>query len=116
MTTRRLLFVVTHPPNRGALPFELLDELLVAAVFEQFVSVLFMGDGVYQLLNDDATQRSIARAYRALPTYDVESIYVEGSALRRRRLDAGALAVPVRPLGIGAIRRLIADHDIVVPD
>ena len=38
MTPRRLLFVISHAPHRGALASELLDELLVGAVFEQKVA------------------------------------------------------------------------------
>jgi len=111
-----MLFLVAHAPMRGALPFELLDELLVGAAFEQSVSVLFVGDGVYQLTGHDASERNIARGFRALPTYDVSSVYVERDALRARGIVASMLALPAKPLTRRGVQRLIGAHEVVVPD
>ncbi len=114
--TRKILFVIAHPPHRGALAFEMLDELLVGAVFEQKVSVLFMHDGVFQLVDSGDTRGNVARGFRALPTYDVNDVFVDGRALRHRGLLVESLAIPVRTLTRGGIRKLIASHDVVVPD
>ena len=116
MTPLRILFVVAHAPQRGALAFELLDALLVGAVFDQRVSVLFVGDGVYQLLETGHAERDVARGYRALPTYDVNDVYVDKTSLRERDLAADALVLPVQTLTRRAVRKLIASQDIVVPD
>ncbi len=120
MTPRRILFVVAHPPRRGALAFELLDALLVGAVFDQRVSVLFVGDGVYQLFDpgplERQGERNAAAGYRALPTYDVNDVYVDKTAMRDRGLDADALVLPVRLLTRHGVRELIATQDVVVPD
>ncbi len=116
MTSRRILFLVTHPPNRGALALETLDEVLVGAAFEQQVSMLFIGDGVYQLLHIDAPLDNAVRGYRALPTYDVKDIYVERSAMQQRGLTRNALALPTVSLTRRGIRALIASHDVVIPD
>lgn len=116
MTPRRFLFVVAHTPHRGALATELLDELLVGAVFEQKVSVLFIDDGVFQLIDNGQTQANAARGYRALPTYDITGVFVDGSALKQRGLTPGLLAIPARALSRAAIRKLIANQDVVVPD
>ena len=116
MTPRRILFVVAHAPQRGVLAFELLDALLVGAVFDQRVSVLFIGDGVYQLFDTGHPERNVARGYRALPTYDVSDVYVDKTALRERGLTADALVLPVRPLTRAGVRKLIAAQDVVVPD
>lgn len=114
--TRKFLFVIAHPPHRGALAFEMLDELLVGAVFEQTVSVLFVHDGIFQLVDSGESHNNIARGFRALPTYDVHDVFVDGSALRRRGMSAASLAVPVRILTRSGIRTLIASQDVVVPD
>jgi tRNA 2-thiouridine synthesizing protein C len=116
MTPRRFLFIVSHAPHRGALANELLDELLVVAVFEQKVSVLFTDDGVFQLVDNSQTQANTARGYRALPTYDVTDVFVDGSALKQRGLTPDLLAIPARVLTRAAIRKLIANQDVVVPD
>ena len=112
--SRRILFLVSHAPRRGALGAELLDELLIGAAFEQRVSLLFVGDGVYQLA--DGTSGSSARGLRALPTYDVTDVFVERAAVKARNLDAERFVIPARSLARPAIRRLIAMQDVVVPD
>jgi tRNA 2-thiouridine synthesizing protein C len=116
MNARRILFVIAHPPRRGALALETLDELLVGAAFEQKVSVLFVGDGVYQLLDNQAALDNGSRGYRALPTYEVEDVYVEKRAMQQRGLLLDALALPARVLSRRAIQSLIAAQDVVVPD
>jgi tRNA 2-thiouridine synthesizing protein C len=116
MTTRRILFVIAHPPQRGALPRELLDALLVGAVFDQNISVLFVADGVYQLVDTAQTQGNIARGFSALPTYDVDAVYVDGAAMRRRGLSAAGFTLPARSLTRGGIRELLAAQDVVIGD
>jgi tRNA 2-thiouridine synthesizing protein C len=116
MTPRRILFLVAHPPRRGALALETLDELLVGAAFDQKISVLFLGDGVYQLVEGGDTLDSIARSYRALPTYDIDDLYVDKTAIARRRLSIEELVLPTRPLTRRGIQALVAAHDVVVPD
>ncbi len=116
MTRRRILFLIAHPPRRGALALEVLDEVLVGAAFEQQISVLFVGDGVYQLLQTDTTPDNGVRGYRALPTYDIRDIYVEKTAIRRRGLALDALVLPTMALSRRGIQALIAAQDVVVPD
>lgn len=118
MTPRRILFLVAHAPQRGALAYELLDALLVGAVFDQRVSVLFVGDGIYQLFDrgERKGERNVTHGYRALPTYDVKDVYVDKTSLRDRGLDAEPLVLPVRLLTRRGVRELIATQDVVVPD
>jgi tRNA 2-thiouridine synthesizing protein C len=116
MNARRILFVIAHPPRRGALAQETLDELLVGAAFEQKVSVLFVGDGVFQLLDNPAAPDDGSRGYRALPTYEVDDVYVEKRAMAQRGLSTDALALRARVLSRRAIQSLIAAQDVVVPD
>jgi tRNA 2-thiouridine synthesizing protein C len=113
---RRILFLISHAPRRGALPAEVLDELLIGAAFEQKVSVLFVGDGAYQLVEGDDPASGSARGYRALSTYDVDDVFVERAALKPRGLLPSRFVIGVRALARPAIRRLIATQDVVVPD
>jgi tRNA 2-thiouridine synthesizing protein C len=114
--SRRILFVVSHAPRRGALAAELLDELLIAAAFEQQVSVLFIGDGAYQLIAGGEADAGTARGYRALPTYEVKDIFVERAALKPRGLLPAQFVIAARPIAGAAIRRLLGTQDVVVPD
>ena len=116
MTARRILFVISQPPLRGALTRELLDAVLVAGVFEQQVTLLFIGDGVYQLRDNGRADDNIARNFRALPSYDIDAICVDRAALAARQLNAEDLVLPVRVVGRAAIRRLVAAQDAVIND
>ena len=101
MKPRRILFVISHPPHRGALAFEMLDELLVGAVFEQQVSVLFIDEGVFQLFDSGETSGNVARGYRALPTYDVNDVFVDAGSAETARSRCGL----VRNTGARAVAR-----------
>jgi tRNA 2-thiouridine synthesizing protein C len=115
---RRILFLLRKPPYGSALAQEMLDAMLVAGVFEQEVSVLFSGDGVYQLLGaqqgDLVGARDIAKALTALPAYEIEQIYVAAEALGERGLVADDLVLPVRLLHAADLRSLLAQQDVVI--
>jgi tRNA 2-thiouridine synthesizing protein C len=116
MTVRNILFMISHPPQRGVLAREALDAVLVAGVFEQHVTLMFIADGVYQLLDSGRNDGNVARNYRALPSYDIDAVYADRAALRARGLDPAQLVLPVRSIGRAAIRKLLAAQDVVIND
>ena len=115
--TKRLLFLVRGLPRAGALANETLDLLLVAAAFDLRPTVLFMGEAVFQLLPSlgDASSgvRDVGRAYSALPTYDVDRVFVEADPIARYGLDPSAFTIRSEVLDADGIRALIAAHDVV---
>lgn len=120
MDTKRILFLLRQAPYATSHALEALEAVLVAGVFDQSVSVLFSGDGVWQLTagQDGAAlgQRTVARVAGALPQYDVTKLYVCAAALRERGLSADDLVLPVECLDFAAQRSLIAAQDAVVND
>ena len=66
MAAKRILFLATAAPYASAQPLEALEAMLVAGIFDQEVSVLFKGEGLYQLLKgqDGAAlgQRTLGKA------------------------------------------------------
>ena len=107
---KRVLYLIRQPPSVAAK--ETIDLILVSGVFEQDVSVLFLDDGVYQLVGLGERQSPL----KALPTYGVEAIHVAAHSLAERGIDIadGALAVSVADRQ--AVRALIATHDLVTTD
>lgn len=98
----------------------MLDSVLVGAVFEQRISVLFIEDGVWQLAASQSTERSglknLSQQWRVLPEYDVDAIFVCARSLSQRRLKAAALSLPVTPLTLEQQQALIAAQDVVLND
>ena len=61
------------------------------AAFEQDVSLAFIDDGVYQLMQNQDTSgiesKNFSPTYKALGDYDVNKIYVEQESLEMRGLS-----------------------------
>jgi tRNA 2-thiouridine synthesizing protein C len=108
-----LLVVVRHTPYGSSLGRAALDTALAAAAFDQKVHLLFLGDGVLQLLpQQDAAAvglRNIARLLASLPLYDIESVLVDESSAQRYGLDLHASPVPARAIDSAAVRKLMAN-------
>ena len=87
---KKLLRVCRRAPDGDKLARASLDVALTAAAFEQDVQLLFMDDGVWQLLPDqDAGQidsKSQLKSLQSMPLYDIDRFHVDASSLRDRQL------------------------------
>lgn len=85
-----LLIVNQHAPYGSANANEALDLALAAAAFEQKVAILFIEDGVYQLLDEHAPQalrqKNIEKMLGAAGFYGIELLAVENASLFERGL------------------------------
>jgi tRNA 2-thiouridine synthesizing protein C len=90
MATKKFLYINRKPPHGSIYALESLEVVLIAAAFEQEVTLAFIDDGVYQLLqNQDSSAigtKNFAPTYRVLGDYDVNRIYVERESLEMRGL------------------------------
>lgn len=118
MPSKRFLIVCRRPPYGASFAREALDVALACAAFDQRAALLFLGDGVLQLLPAQRAeaigQKPLDKQLGALPLYDVDEIYAEADALRARGLDASDLALPAQCLDAGAIRALLAEQHVVL--
>lgn len=93
--TAKILFTFRHAPYGSAIAREGLDALLAAAVYDQDLSVLFLNDGVLQLLSEQEVttpaSRNHARMLSALPIYGVTQVYVHRPSFTERGLDVKRL-------------------------
>lgn len=109
---KRVLYLIRQPPGIAA--DETTDMMLVSGVFEQATSVLFMDDGIYQLVGLEGRKSSL----KALPTYEVSDLYAAGSSLASRGITSEGIGQPlhIEVLDEAGVRDLIGRHDVVVPD
>ena len=115
---KRILYVLQQPPYLNDRVFEAFDALLVAAAFEQDVSLLFRGAGIQQLLRDQqpTAQRSLAKMLGSLGAYDVDKVFAAEQDLSSGGLTAADLAITPTALDASGIQTLVAAQDIVLHD
>jgi len=115
---KRFMYVNRRAPYGTIYALECLEVVLVAAAFDQDVSVVFVDDGVCQLKkNQDTTgigMKNFSNTYRALDDYDVEKIYVEQESLDARGLTAEDLIIPVEVVAADNLREIMAQQDVVI--
>ena len=90
MATKKFLYINRKPPHGTIYALESLEVVLIGAAFEQEVTLAFIDDGVYQLLQNQDTSaigtKNFTPTYRALGDYDVNRIFVERESLELRGL------------------------------
>lgn len=115
---KKFMLVNRRAPHGSIYALEALEVVLIAATFDQDVSLLFLDDGVYDLAKGQKTTgievKNFAPMYRALDDYDVNKLYVERESLEARGLAPGDLLVPVEVLGAGEIGALMAQQDVIL--
>ena len=115
---KRFMYVNRRAPYGTIYALESLEVILVAAAFDQDVSVVFLDDGVCQLKkNQDTTgigMKNFSSTFAALDDYDVGKIYVEKESLEARGLTAGDLVIPVKVLAAADLGELMAQQDVVI--
>jgi len=115
---KRFLYVNRKAPYGTIYALETLETVLIAAAFEQDVSVVFMDDGVFQLKKEQDTKelgmKNFSPTFRALEGYDVEKLYVEKESMDARGLTADDLVVPVEILTSTELQDLMDAQDVVI--
>ena len=115
---KRFMYVNRRPPHGTIYALECLEVVLITAAFEQFESLVFIDDGVYQLKKDQDTTgigtKNFSKTYRALDDYDVERIYVEKESLEARGLTADDLIIQPEILTTEELREIMAQQDVVI--
>lgn len=90
MSTKKFMFVNRKAPYGTVYALESLEVVLIAAAFEQDVSLAFVGDGVYQVAKNQNTDgigmKNFSPTYKALGDYEVTKLYVEKESLEARGL------------------------------
>jgi tRNA 2-thiouridine synthesizing protein C len=115
---KKFMFVNRKAPYGTIHALESLEVVLIAATFDQDVSLVFLDDGVYELVKGQNSKavgiKNFSPTYRALEGYDVEKLYVERESLDERGLSEADLLVSVEVLSSKQMAELMATQDVVL--
>ncbi len=115
---KKFMLVNRTAPYGTIYALESLEVVLIAATFDQDVSLAFLDDGVYPLVKGQKTagieMKNFSPTFKALDDYDVNKLYVERESLQARGLSVEDLIVPVEVLDSAELGRLMAEQDVVL--
>jgi tRNA 2-thiouridine synthesizing protein C len=115
---KKFMFVNRKAPYGTVYALESLEVVLITATLDQDVSLVFLDDGVYELVKGQNTKaigiKNFSPSYRALDGYDVEKLYVERESMDARGLTEDDLLVPVEVLSSAEMAALMAAQDVVL--
>jgi len=94
-TKKKFLYINRKAPYGTIYALESLEVVLIGAAFEQEVSLAFLDDGVFQLVEGQDTagvgMKNFSKTYRALGDFEVRKLYVERDSLAERGLSQADL-------------------------
>ncbi len=115
---KKIMHVLRHAPHGTIYSYEGLEMILIMAAYEQDLSVVFIGDGVYAIKKNQDTAgigiKGFAKTFMALDGYDVEKLYVDRVSLEERGLSEEDLLVDVEVLDSSAIGALMNGQDVII--
>ena len=118
MTIKKFMMVNRKAPYGTVYALESLEVVLIAAAFEQDVSLAFLDDGVYQLKKGHQTKgvemKAFEKTYGALEDYDVTKLYVDPESLAGRGLTADDLCVPVEIMSRADLGKRMEEQDVLL--
>lgn len=117
-TNKTISLLLRQAPYGNSRAKAALDMALSAAVFEQSVQLIFIDDGVFQLLDKQNPQqigsKNTSAALAALPLYGIECVYVAAESLAQRGLQLKDLGIPVNVVGLEEIKIMLHQSDTVM--
>lgn len=115
---KTIVFIFKSTPIGSSLSREGIDMALAAASFDQSVKVIFLGDGVFQLLksqtSNEMIEKNIAKMISSFELFGICDIVVDKQSLQDRSLKHSDL-IESLPLQISTdIKEVVntADHII----
>ncbi|ABV36743.1 DsrE family protein [Shewanella sediminis HAW-EB3] len=115
---KKVAILFRRAPHGSPHGREALDLALLSASFEQEVSLIFVDDGVLNLVKDQQPERVGAKDYiatfGALPLYDVETVLACEESLVEYGLDLTDLTIEVDKVSPSLITEQLSKVDEVL--
>jgi tRNA 2-thiouridine synthesizing protein C len=116
---QKIMFVMQKAPHGSIYPYEGLEFILITGAYEQDLTLVFVGDGVYCLKKDQDTAKlgikGFMKTWRTLEGYDIEKLYVDQKSLEDRGLTTDDLIVDVELKNSQEINAFMNEQHAVFP-
>ncbi len=113
----KICIISTRPPYGSTSAKDALDTALVSASYDQDTSLVFLGDGIYQLMKgqqpEGLPQKNSGAMLQALEIYGIEQVLLCSEDMVERGLQEKDLIISVQLLNRMAIAEWLADQDRV---
>lgn len=117
---KKCLFINRKSPYAGSNAQEALDMAYALSAFEHKVSLVFMDDGVLQIIRDqdpaDIGIKNFSPAFRAWQDYEIDQIYVEKESLKKLGIEKSDLLIEAEILEADQIGKIISEQDFIFSD
>ena len=131
-TIKKFMYMNRKAPYGTIYALEALEVVLIGAAFDQDVSLAFLDDGVFQLVEGQDTDgigvKNFSPAFRALGDYDVTKLFVEKESLEERGLtpddlmelvwededDDWAEKPSIRIVTRDELKSILGDQDVIL--
>lgn len=121
MTTtskKKILILCRKAPYGNSLARAAFDIAMAASAFEQELAIVFIGDGVFQLLDDQNSehieQKHHGKLLSALSLYDIDDLYAEKEAFETRNIDTEKLIVSTTLLTQEELKNIFEQYDTIL--
>ena len=115
---KKFMYVNRKAPYGTIYALESLEVVLIAAAFDQDVSLAFIDDGVYQIAKGQDTKnigmKNFSSTYRALDDYDINKLYVQKESMEARGLTDKDFLVPVEVKTAAELSALMEQQDVLL--
>ncbi|WP_252275171.1 sulfurtransferase complex subunit TusC [Pseudomonas subflava] len=116
--SKSMLIISRQAPWAGPSTREALDIALAGGAFDLPLGLLFLDDGVFQLVAGQQAaalqQKDLTANLQALPLFGVEELFVSSRSLTERGLIDAQLILPAVELDDHALAQLLDRFDQVV--
>ena len=115
---KQLTIIFRNSPAFNSKGREALDLAMLSASFDQVVKLIFVDEGIFNLLSGQQPEllggKDYISTFKALPLYDIEDIYICDKSMSQYSIQKSELIVEAEPVTADRIRTLINEADEVL--
>jgi tRNA 2-thiouridine synthesizing protein C len=115
---KKLLVIFRNSPYSSIKAQEGIELTLLASSYALDLSVLFLGNGVLQLLKDQRPEKifrkNLGKMLAALSLYEIKNIYVDQDALTQYQLQKDQLVLNCQNVNQQQISNIIHEHQGII--